>query len=394
MNYFNQCLRFAKSGGICGVLLLIRPLIYLLFSRRRDLDAYSSIDFSALVFIAYAFVCFIVAWKSLYKSKSPFGRILMTKTPLVWFIVFTIYGGISMLWSVSFTLTAFRAFECMAMILLIVAIMQSLFTTCRTDKIIDWVILYVVVEILFSLLRTLRWTTSPSALLESSQMMSTVFFFLALYYPRKRWYHYLIMVMALFSGSTVAYIGMAAGSISVLWTNTKHKVPIFLGVLAVATTIVVIGPEKVLKETVFHDKESVSLEETSGRDKLMEVAIETMETHPWGLGFFAGEPDVLYSRGLGAINAHNSLFSAGIGLGYIGVLVMGIFLIRMFFTVFSRKIPIQYRAPLIGCFFVGFLHCMGNPALGSRVFGAWIPVTFLFTLICSFYVYGRYAKKV
>lgn len=394
MNYLNQWLRFAKAGGICGVLLLIRPLIYLLFSRRRDLDAYSAIDFSALVFIAYAFVCFIVAWKSLYKSKSPFGQLLMTKTPLVWFIVFTIYGGISMLWSVSFTLTAFRAFECMAMILLIAAIMQSLFTTCRTDKIIDWVILYVVVEILFSLLRTLRWTTSPSALLESSQMMSTVFFFLALYYPKKRWYHYLIMVMALFSGSTVAYIGMAAGSISVLWTNTKHKVPIFLGVLAVATTIVVIGPEKVLKETIFYDKESISLEETSGRDKLMEVAIETMETHPWGLGFFAGEPVVLYSRDLGAINAHNSLFSAGIGLGYIGVLVMGIFLIRMFFIVFSRKIPIQYRAPLIGCFFVGFLHCMGNPALGSRVFGAWIPVTFLFTLICSFYVYGRYAKKV
>lgn len=393
MNYFNQWLRFAKAGGICGVLLLIRPLVYLLFSRRRDLDAYSAIDFSALVFIAYAFVCFIVAWKSLSKSNSPFGRLLMTKTPLVWFIVFTIYGGMSMLWSVSFTLTAFRAFECMAMILLIVAIMQSLFTTCRTDKIIDWVILYVVVEILFSLLRTLRWTTSPSVLLESSQMMSTVFFFLALYYPKKRWYHYLIMIMALFSGSTVAYIGMAAGSISVLWTNTKHKVPIFLGVLAVATTIVVIGPEKVLKETIFYDKESISLEETSGRDHMMEVAIETIEKYPWGLGFFAGEPYVFYSRGLHGINAHNSLFSAGIGMGYVGILLMGIFLIGMFFTVFSRKIPVQYRAPLIGCCFVGFLHCMGNPALGSRVYGAWLPVTFLFTLICSFYVYGRYKKN-
>ena len=393
MSYINKYTQLLKAGGVCGVLLLIRPLIYLLFSRQRDFNAYSAIDFSALVFIAYAFVCFIVAWKSLDKSKSPFGRLLMTKTPLVWFIVFTIYGGISMLWSVSFTLTAFRAFECMAMILLIVAIMQSLFTTCRTDKIIDWVILYVVVEILFSLLRTLRWTTSPSALLESSQMVSTVFFFLALYYSKKRWYHYLIMIMALFSGSTVAYIGMAAGCVSVMWTNTKHKVPIFLGVLAVATTIIVIGPEKVLKETIFHDKESISLEETSGRDYLMKISLQSLKDNPWGLGFFSGEPFLLRDYGHSAINAHNSLFSAGIGMGYVGILLMGLFLIGVFLTVFSRRIPVQYRAPLIGCFFVGFLHCMGNPALGSRVFGAWIPVTFLFTLICSFYVYGRYKKN-
>lgn len=394
MNILNKWLELFKLGGICGLLWLIRPVIYFLFSRGRDLNAYAAIDFSALIFIAYAFVCFIVAWNSLSKSKSPFGRLLMTKTPLVWFIVFTIYGGISMLWSVSFTLTAFRAFECMAMILLIVAIMQTLFTTCQLKKIIDWAILFVIIDILFSLLRTLKWTTSLSWLLQSSQMMSTVFFFLALYYPKKRWYHYLIMIMAFFSGSTVAYIGMAAGSISVIWTNTKHKVPIFLGVLAVAVTIVAIGPEKLLKETVFYDKESISLEETSGRNHVMEASIETIKENPWGLGFFAGEPYMLYERSLHGITAHNSFFSAGIGMGYVGILLMGIFLIGMFFTVFSRKIPIQYRAPLIGCFFVGFLHCMGNPALGSRVYGAWLSVAFLFTLICSFYVYGRYAKKV
>ena len=393
MTYLHQWIRFAKAGGLCGILLLIRPLIYLLFSRQRDLSAYATVDFSALAFIAYSFVCFIVAWNTLSKSKSPFAKLLMTKTPLIWFIVYTIYGGISMLWSVSHTLTAFRAFECMAMILLIVAIMQTLFTTCKLKKIIDWTILYVTIEILLSLLRTLRWTTSITALLESSQMVSTVFFFMALYYPRKKWYHYLIMLMALCSGSTVAYLGMAIGCISIFWTNTKHKVPIFLGVLVVSMAIYVIGPQKVLKNTVFHDKESISLEETSGRDHLMEVSIETVKDHPFGLGFFAGEPVVFYSRGLSAINAHNSLFSAGIGLGYLGVVLMALFLILTCITVFNPRIPKQCKASLIGCFFVGFLHCMGNPALGSRVYGAWLPVTYLFSLICSFYVYGRYAKK-
>lgn len=391
--YIESLKNLAGAGGLCGILLLIRPLIYFIFSRRRDLNEYSSVDASALIFILYAFVCFFVAYRTLAKEHTPFGKILMTKTPLIWFIIFTIYGAISMFWSVSFTLTGFRAFECMAMILLFVAIMQRLFTTCSLDKIIDWTILFVVTDIIFSLIRTLQWTTSFSILTESSQMMSTVFFFMALYYPNKKWYHYLIIIMAIFSGSTVAYIGMAIGSISILWRKTKYKPFILIGVMIFSISVAIIGPEKVIKETVFHDKKSISIEETSGRDHLMEVTIETVEKNPWGSGFFAGEPAVFYKKGLAAINAHNSLFSAGIGLGYLGIILMTIFLLGIGFTAFNKRIPPHYKASLIGSFFVGFLQCMGNPALGSRVYGAWLPVTYLFTLICSFYVYGKYANR-
>ena len=375
------------------MLLLIRPLLYLIFSRRRDLNEYSAVDLSAFIFIIYAFICFLAALKVLSKPKSSFGKRLMTHTPLIWFVIFTVYGFISMLWSVNFALSGFRAFECLAMILLIVAIMQTLFTTCNTDKIIDWVILYVTLEIIFSLIRTITWTTSIPVLLESSQMVNTVFFFLALYYPKKKWYHYLIIIMAIFSGSTVAYIGMAAGMISILWKRTKYKAAVIFGTIFLSFAVIVIGPQKILENTVFHDKESISLEETSGRDIMMEASIETIKENPMGLGFFAGEPFMFYSRGLSCINAHNSIFSAGIGMGYIGVILMAIFLYKMFFTTFSKKIPLRYRATFIGCFFVAFLHCMGNPALGSRVYGAWLPVTFLFILICSFYVYGKYHNK-
>ena len=392
MSNFKNWTELAKSGGLCGILLLVRPLIYLLFSRQRNLNEYSAIDLSAFIFIIYAFICFTVACKVLSKPNSSFGKSLMIYTPLIWFIIFTIYGAISMLWSINITLTGFRAFECMAMILLIVAIMQTLFTTCNTDKIIDWVILFVTLEIIFSLIRTITWTTSIPALLQSSQMVSTVFFFMAFYYPKKKWYHYLIMIMALFSGSTVAYIGMAAGMISVFWRKTKYKPLIIAASITVCLSIVIIGPEKILKNTVFYEKEAVSLEETSGRDIMMEASIKTIKEYPWGLGFFAGEPAMFYSKGLHCINAHNSLFSAGIGLGYIGIIFMAIYLLKMFFIVFSKYIPDKYKASLIGCFFVGFLHCMGNPALGSRVYGAWLPVTLLFTLICSFYVYGKYYK--
>ena len=386
-------IELAKSGGICGILLLIRPLIYTLFSRGRDLSAYSAIDFSAIIFIAYAFVCFYYAYNELVKVNSNFAKKLMQQTPLIWFIIYTVYGLVSMLWSVNFALTGFRAFECLAMILLIVAIMQTLFTTCNTDKIINWTILFVTVDIIFAILRTLKWSTSWFWISQASQMCSTVFFFIALYSQNKKWYHYLIIIMSIFSASTVAYIGMGLGLVSIFWTRTKYKPLIIVMTIVMSLSITIIGPHKVLKETIFHDKESISITETSGRDLVMEASIETIKSNPWGLGFFAGEPYILYSKDLHGINAHNSLFSAGIGMGYIGIILMAIFLSGMGFTVFSKYIPAKYKASLIGCFFVGFLHCMGNPSIGSRIYGAWLPETFLFTLICSFYVYGKYYKR-
>lgn len=47
----------------------------------------------------------------------------------------------------------------------------------------------------------------------------------------------------------------------------------------------------------------------------MDATIECVERYPMGLGFFAAEPYVLYAKNLGAISAHNSLFSAGMGMG-------------------------------------------------------------------------------
>lgn len=393
MSFIKKWIELAKAGGICGILFLMRPLIYAIFMRGRSHNEYASIDFSAFIFIIYAFICFIIAFKTLSKEKSPFSKLLMTSTPLIWFIIYTIYGGISMLWSVNFALTGFRTFECMAMILLIVAIMQRLFTTCSLEKIIDWTILYVVINNIIEIPKRTQWSTNIAFLLQASQVINTVFFFMALYYPRKKWYHYLIIIMGFFSGSTVAYIGMAAGSISILWRKTRNKPLILLGVMILSFAVGVIGPQKVLKETVFYDKKAISIENTSGRDIMMELSLKTIEENPWGLGFFAGEPYIIYSNGLGGINAHNSLFSAGIGLGYPGMIIIAIFLAGVGFTVFSRNIPPYYRATLIGCFFVAFLHCMGNPGIGSRVYGGWLPVTYLFILICSFYVYGKYKSN-
>ena len=373
-----------------GWTLLARPVIYFLFSRRRDLEAYSSVDFTAIVFIFYSVIAFIVGWRALANSRSRIGVSVLTRSPIVIFIVYSLWAVASMFWSVNYQLTGFRAFECIAMTFLIVAVIQDLFETGSVRFVILWSLLFCTWDIIWAVCRAALWAPSLSVLLEVSQMMSTCFFFMALYFIPRRWYNYLIMVMSVFSMSTVAYIGMALGSVSSFWNEGRTRLIAIVGAFVLLLTVIAVGPQKLLKDTIFFDKDEISLEETSGRDHLMEISIATMNKYPMGLGFFAAEPYVLYAANYGAISAHNSLFSAGIGMGIPGVIIMALFFIAIGKVTISQFIPEKYKSIVIGCFCVAFLHCMGNPSIGTRVFGAWIPCMYIFVLICSLYIYSKY----
>lgn len=383
-----------KSTSIPGWLLLARPVIYILFSRRRDLNAYSAVDFSSMVFILYAFIAFIIGVKALSKSETGFGNTILTKSPISVFIIYSVFGIASMFWSVIPSLSGFRAFECIAMTLLIVAVIQNLFETGNLKYVILWSLFYCTWDAIWSILRTAQWTLNISNLLEASQMMSTSFFFMALYFAPRLWYNYLIIIMSIFSMSTVAYIGMGLGLMSSFWKEGRTRtIAIFAG-FGLLIAIVGIGPYTILKNTIFFDKKEISIEETSGRNHLLDATIDCVESNPFGLGFFAAEPYVLYAKNLGAISAHNSLFSAGMGLGIPGILILSVFFMTLTIITFSKYIPYNYKAILIGCFWVSFMHCMGNPSVGTRVFGAWMPCMYIFVLICGMYVYGRYYETI
>ena len=379
-----------RNTRIAGWLLLSRPVIYFIFSRKRDLDSYSAVDFSAMIFILYAVVSLIVGYRIIFGGKnSSLGRDILFRSPMVLFMTYSLLGIISMAWSVLPSLTGFRAFECIAMMILIIAAIQELFETENMQYVIVWSLLYCAWNIFWEVLHTAQWDSNLSALLEASQMMSTIFFFMALYFVPLRWYNYLIMIMAVFSMSTVSYIGMAIGAISSFWTRGHVKIMAIGAAFILLLAAIAIGPSTLVKDTIFFDKNDISMEETSGRDAIMDVCIECIEMYPMGLGFFAAEPFILYNANLQAISAHNSLFSAGMGMGIPGVVILSLFFLGVGYTTFSNKIDKNYKPILIGCFFVAILHCMGNPSVGTRVFGAWMACMYIFVLICSFYVYGK-----
>lgn len=378
------------STSIPGWVLLSRPIINLLFSRQRGLEAYAAVDTSAMVFIAYTFVAFFISIRYLYNSYTSFGKEILTKSPIAIFILYTIWGGISMGWSVLPFLTGYRAFECLTMCLLIVCVLQALFETGNLKYVILWSLIYCTWDIGWSIIRKSQWSVDLFVILGASQMMSTCFFFMALYFVPRQWYNYLIIIMSIFSMSTVAYIGMGLGLISSFWQEGRIRVLAIFGGICLIIISIGIGPYTILKNTIFFDKNEISLEETSGRNHLLDATIECVDQYPLGLGFFAAEPYIIYTKGMSAIGAHNSLFSAGMGMGIPGIIIIGIFFLAMGRITFSRFIPTRYKSIIIGCFCVAFLHCMGNPSVGTRVFGAWIPCMYIFVLICGMYIYGKY----
>lgn len=389
MSKFKQLVSLAGSAGTCGWLLLAEPIINLLTARRRDLEAYAVVDMSAAITIVFYLVCFLFVFFGKEKIKSALRWADLFRTPMAWFLIYTLLGFVSMFWSVNYQLTGYRAFECLTMMLLMMTVWKRLFAYGNYSMVINYCMLFVGVQVICQILSVLKWSTDIFEILSSSQMVATTFFFMAFYHPNKKMFYYLIMVMAILSGSTVAYIGMALGLFSLFFVRSKYRFLVFVLAFIGFLVIAYIGPQKVIKDTIFYDKESVSLEETSGRDQIMETALFAMEQQPQGYGFFAGEPYVLYQTVTGAINGHNSFLSAALGLGYAGVVIIFIFFIGMFRVTFSSYIPREVRQSLIGCFFVGFLHCMGNPGIGSRIYGSWMPVMLLFTMICSFYAYNR-----
>lgn len=164
-----------RTTTFAGWLLLSRPVIYIIFSRRRDLSSYSAVDTSALIFILYSFIAFYVGYKIIFSRDSQFGVNILVKSPIVLFMAYSILGIISMIWSVIPTLSGFRAFECISMAFLIIAVVQQLFETGNLKYIILWSLFYCSWDIFWSVLRTAQWSTNIGSLLESSQMMATSF---------------------------------------------------------------------------------------------------------------------------------------------------------------------------------------------------------------------------
>lgn len=381
------------AAGFSGVLLAAKPLIAVLTTRRRDLSDYGAVDASAMVNIVYTFIIMAQCLMELVREREiPYMKILFA-TNLRWFVWFTIWGGVTTLWSVNPALSGFRTLECAAYFLLIVIVAARLVFQHGIPVMLGWFMRwYLVADIgLRAVSMAYRGMGMIDIVTYVSQMTAPVFFYLVLFHEPSHWIRVLIVALTFLSRATTAYIGVAMGTLG-LWFGSKKKktLALFL-LLAVFMGMLWVGPEAVLKETVFRERSGIGLEYSSGRDKLWEFAWENGNRRPWsGYGFFAAEPHLLYDRGLGAITCHSSFLSALLGTGYFGLMLLSVYIFSYIPLLLGSTIPKTYRSALMGSYAVALLQCLGNPGIGSRVYGSWMSVTILFAMISVIGFYNRH----
>lgn len=392
-----------KTWGLAGkpgYILLGYYIVQIVFARQKS--DMSSIDGAAVIFAAYALFSGLYAWKDLHKNSAirRFFTLLFTKSPIRWFVLYTCVCFISALWSPMFALSAYRAVECMGMMLIIAATIKNLVMNCTERQIMQWSVTYAFLVIGITFVNGVR--SGIGTALYNCQFPATIFFYLAFYFGPTKYIKYPIMCIAFMCKSVTGYVGMALGMVSLMFGKAKYRIlGVMIGVTLIGTFYFV-GVDKVLNDTIFASKGGVLVDgtiddnKTSGRSKVWETTIDYMSEQGrqlYGFGFVAGETMLARSIiGLQVIGMHNGFLSAYVGMGVIGLVLFSMFILTSLILVFKNKIPKDYIPPLVACMCTVILHTYGNPGLGFRVYGAWMPSMFIIMLLIGFDFKSKYLK--
>lgn len=392
-----------NSGGLPGYLLIGYWMVQAVFQRGK-IDA-TAIDGAAIIFMLYTFVCLGVSSYSVFFDKRivvlNLEEKILFNTPVIWFIMYTVLGLVSAIWSLQYQLTIYRSIESLAMFLLMVATVKGLISK-GIPVLIQWTIYYVFFTIIIRFMGALSqgvgfgFSIGYGGVFQCAQMIAPVFFYLGVYHAEKWYVRWTFIIFSILSMSTVGYMGIALGLSTLAFGNTKLKTVAALIVFLLLIMVLLVGPKTLLKNTVFIEREDISMKNTSGRDQVWEMGYRWFKERPFtGYGFTAGET-YLIRNGEGrtyVIGMHNSIMSALVGVGVFGAVFLVLFFLGMFLITFSRHMPLKYRPALIAIFLSAFVQSMGNPGIGFRVYGSWMSAMYVCVLIAGIYVYNKYHYK-
>ena len=76
-----------------------------------------------------------------------------------------------------------------------------------------------------------------------------------------------------------------------------------------------------------------------------------------------------------------------------GVIIFIGFFIKMFNIAKSKILPAKLKAPFLSSIILISIYTLGNPGLGSRVYGSWISSTIIMVLISLIYLHYKGKKS-
>lgn len=389
-----------QLAGMPGYLLIGYYIIQFAFARQRsDMGA---VDASAAVFAMYALGTGLYSYRLLNKGANKlFLNWTFQKSPIKWFGLYTLLCFVSSLWSANIILSAYRAVECMGFLLLNMAVVCTLVHNCTYRNVMLWSVTYAFLNVLLTF--GVGMIAGFNYALFNCQFPSTIFFYLAFYLAPTKYMKYPMMAVAFLCKSVTGYAGMALGMCSLMFGKAKYRVlGIVLGI-GIVTAVSVMGMDNFLNETLFASKGGAMVDgklddgKTSGRTRIWGDAEYIMELQgkQWtGLGFVVGEMQMARTIiGGQVIGMHNGFLSAYVGTGYVGLLLFCLFMLSVVLLALKNHIPKEHRAVLIACICVIIFHTYGNPGLGFRVYGTWMPAMFVIMLMVGMEYKSRYIKS-
>lgn len=381
-----------KAAGLPGYLLFFQNILMFLVQRVRDFEQNTALDFSAWAQMAYVGMVFLVCFDILFRQSPHKSKFLFT-SPQVFLLGYVMICFVSMLWSPNVMLTGFRAFESLAYLMLISLIVQNLISRLGYQDIVEWGILWIVWHLFWSTLTGIKilgiqYLFWPFG---ASRLAVPLFFFLALLMAQRKVFKFLIMAFCILSVSNKVYFGIVLGMLGFYYGNSRYRAWMFGGIVSVLFVLVLVDLEELLLSTVFYGREAISMANTSGRDRIWAIAMEGFLQKPLlGYGFVAGENSVLYQNFSSAINTHNFLLSAVLGTGLLGAVLLLLYFRRIYRMASSKAFPAsKWRPAMVGTFLMGLVISMTAPGIGGRVYGSWIPLVLIFTLISGLHLKYR-----
>lgn len=360
--------------------------------RGRGFEQNTALDFSAWSQMVYVIVVFMITFDILFR-QNPFKCKLLLVKPQRFLLYYILVCFISMFWSSNVFLTGFRAFESLTYLMLISLVIYNVVSRLSYQDIMEWAVLWIIWHLFWSVLTGINSMGFQYLLwpFQASRLAVPLFFFFALLFTKHKFFKYLILIFCVLAVSNKTYFGMALGLMGFLFGNSKYKAWIFGLAASVLLLLVFVDLEALLLKTVFYGREAVALSNTSGRDKIWEIALEGFFESPiLGHGFVAGESMVLFRHFTGAINTHNFLLSGMLGTGIAGVVFLLLYFKKVFMLAISKDFPrAKWRPAMASTFIMGLIISLTAPGIGSRVYGSWIPLVLVFTLISGLYLKFR-----
>lgn len=376
--------KLLHAGGVPGYFFLLYSIVMFIVKRQRNVDDYATVDASALVQIVYTVVVFFFSFYHLFVAKYRKINMIFRK-PQIFLLFYIGICFLSMLWSSNIFISGFRAFEMLSFLMLISLLVENLLTKLDAQNIIEWAVFWVIWELFWSIATSVKLMGFSYLFwpFESSRLVIPMLFFFALMLTKRKWFKFIIIVFSILAVSNKVYFGIAFGLIGYFFGNSKYKVLLFSFILTIILSLIFIDFEELLKSTLFYGREAVSMTETSGRDQIWSLAWNSFLERPiFGYGFVAGESNILHSEFRGAISTHNFFLSGLLGTGIVGTFFLVLYFISTFILGKSRYFPaINWRPAMVSTFIMCLIVSLTAPGIGGRVYGSWLPVVFMFTLI-------------